>query len=243
MSFDLISLVGLFLTVIALTVALLQTRGVVRQGSLLRRHSASLEEIIASLSTRYLGVFPSYLYDVVNWLELTQREVRIVVGNPAPAYFSDPSVWLAYKQVIERKVHAGVAIRMICMSEPLRRKRLGQQFPVSEEQWPVWLGRNRERLADFLRHRCPEREVDELCCADLQDLLVQTQNDVIKDLRLRGVEIVEVDQWVSLQAWIADGVTAIFAIQTSEAQIVSHGLYTSDGRFVDALLAMIDLYN
>jgi len=233
---------SLVLAVLALAFAWFQTREARKQTKRLQNHSEALVLITESLSTRYLGPFPDYLTVVNEIIKSTRNELHIINGNPTPAYFSAPSLWVDYIQAIERKVRSGISVRLICMGESLRRQRLEQQFPSSKQEWEGWLAENQSKVNEFLRFRSSGTKQQELDYARFLDLLEATQRDLLKE-KFSGVEVSEVDQLVSVQVWIADKAQAVFAIQTSSTNALSHGLYTSDPRFVNALGAMIELYD
>jgi hypothetical protein len=239
---NLIGQASLVLAILALIFAWFQTREARQQTNRLKSHSEALVLITESLSTRYLGPFPEYLTVVNDLIKSARTELHIVNGNPTPAYFSAPSTWLDYIQAIERKVRSGVSVHLICMGDALRRQRLEQQFPSSKDEWDRWIPDNLSKLKEFLRFRYSNKKPEELDYAAFLDLLQVTQRDILKE-KFQGVEISEVDQIVSVQVWIADKAQAVFAIQTSPTNALSHGLYTSDPRFVNALHAMIELYD
>lgn len=235
--------VSLWLAVLALVLACFQTWEARKQTKGLKSQSDALILITDSLSTRYLGPFPDYLTAVSELIKTARTELNIINGNPTPAYFSAPSIWLDYIQAIERKVRSGVSVRLICTDESQRRQRLEQQFPSSQQEWDKWAADRHSEVAEFLRFRYPEIKVAELDYRKFLDLLQSTQRDLLREsFKLNGVDVLEVNQIVPVQVWIADRARAVFSIQTLRPNELSHGLYTSDPRFVNALHSMIELY-
>jgi hypothetical protein len=209
----------------------------------MRSQSDTLIMITESLSTRYIGPFPDYLTAVNELINTASSEIHMVTGNPTPAYFTAPALWLDYVQAIERKARSGAAVRLICSGETLRRQRLEQQFPSSKQDWDEWVANKQSEVAVFLRFRYPEIKVAELDHTKFLELLQATQRDLLREaLKLNGVDVLEVNQIVPVQVWIADRARAVFSIQTLQPNALSHGLYTSDARFVSALLSMIEFY-
>lgn len=236
-------IVGLALTVVALVLACYQTWAAHRQTIQLEAHSDALSFVTGSLSTRFLGAFPNYLTSVIELIDSAESDLHIVTGNPIPAYFTAPSLFLAYSQAIERRVRSGLSVSLICMGKKQRRRRLELQFPTEEDAWQEWLTLHRSSVDDFLRFRFSELEAAKLDCDQFLDLLERVQEDLVREtFRFRGVSVTEVDTLVSLQVWIADSARAVFAIQTSSKDAMSYGLVTSDPLFVNALTAMIKLY-
>lgn len=235
--------VSLWLAVLALILAGFQSWEARKQTKRLQSHSNALVHITESLSTRYIGPFPDYLSSVTEIINTARTELYIINGNPTPAYFSSPSLWLDYAQALERKSRSGVSVRLICMGENLRRQRLEQQFPSSQEEWNSWIIDKHSEVAEFLKFRFSGTKIEELDYRKLLDFLQTTQREILKEtFKFNGVEVLEIDQIVSVQVWIADKERAVFSIQTSPTNALSHGLYTSDPLFVNALHSMIDLY-
>lgn len=233
----------LWLAVLALVLACFQTWEARKQSTRLKAHSDALVLITGSLSTRYLGKFPDYLPVVSDLVRSARIELRIVNGNPTPGYFSSPSTWLDYKQALEKKVRSGVVVSLICMNDRQRRQRLEQQFPTSQQGWDDWVIANCAKVVEFLKFRFPDTKLEELDYSKFLDLLQMTQRDILKDsFKLNGISVLEIDQTVLVQVWIADKERAVFSIQSLQANTLSHGLFTSDPLFVSALHSMIELY-
>ena len=236
---DKFSLLGLALTVVALTATLLQFR-------LARKQRNDLRKISDSMSTRYLGSFPDYLHHVVNLLDSAESSIEIIVGNPTPAYFSSKKIWVSYKQVIERKAHDDLDITIICSSEEQRKKRLLMQFPTNEDEWLNWIPKYSDILDEFLRNSNINLSGTCNSQAELLDLLIAVQNrELCNTFKIGSINLREVNSLISVQVWIVDKSQAIFAIQTQTASnsAMSYGLHTADAQFVKALRCMFALYN
>jgi hypothetical protein len=237
------ALASLGLAVVALLLALIQLGQAHRQTKSLNRQGEALLFVTSSLSTRYLGAFPEYLTHVARLVGNTTSELRVLVGNPLPAYFSSPARFLAYAQAIERVSLAGVSVRMICMDHRRREERLRLQFPTSQAAWDAWLPINRSKVEAFLRYRYPDEDVTSLSHIRLLELLSETQRELLHQLFVRrSIDVREVDHLVAVQLWLADNKEAIFSIQTSSRDAMSYGLFTSDPHFVNALTSMFHLY-
>jgi hypothetical protein len=104
---------GLLLTLVALSFAIYQAYQSREQSKKLEGHNAALAMITESLTTRYIGPFPEYMQEVITTLESAKKEITIVSTQPSPGYFSDPKMWIAFSQVLQRKSREGVAIRVL----------------------------------------------------------------------------------------------------------------------------------
>jgi hypothetical protein len=242
---------SLTLAVIALTFAAVHwrqasvhQRDLEAQGRHVRSLAANLTFITESLSTRYVGPFPTYLHDVIGLMKGAMEMITILVGNPLPAYFTDPQIFLEYSHVIAQKRRAGVRVRMVCMTDTQRRRRLSLQFTARDAaDWTSWKRANAQRLDAFLDTRFPGTDAAALDHETFLALLARNQHELLTEAFASvGVEVVEVDAFVPVQVWIADDKAAIFAIQNSAPTTMSHGLSTSDHAFVEALIAMVAYY-
>jgi hypothetical protein len=241
---SIIGLISFIVGVIALIVSLIQSFQSNKQTKRLQEHSSALGLIADSLTTRYIGPFPQYLPSVINLLETAVTEIKIVKGNPTPAYFTDPLLWINYSQSIERKTHSGVAVSIICMGENQRKIRLAQQFPTTTEKWNEWIKKNDSKVEHFLKFGFPNINIQELNYSKFLDLLLTIQSKMLLDsFKLKGVEVTEIDQLVPVQVWISDKKQAVFSIQTLPTNAASHGFITSDPRIVSALYEMTELFS
>src|SRR6185369_711129 len=234
---------SLGLAVVALILACFQTWEARKQTKRLKSHSDALGLITESLSTRYLGPFPEYLSVVTDLVSSAKAELLIVVGNPTPAYFSNPALWIDYVQAVEKKTRSGVSVRLICMAENQRRQRLEQQFPTSNEEWEKWLNDHTDQVMEFLKFRFSEIKISELDYKKFLELLQTAQREHLQQsFQYNGVEVIQVPEMVTVQVWIVDKARAVFSIQTLPTNSLSHGLFTSDPHFVSALYSMTEVY-
>jgi hypothetical protein len=219
-------------------------RDLEEQGKRLGSVADQLTFVTESLSTRYVGPFPEYFSEVIALMEDAYETITILVGNPLPAYFTNPRVFDDYSDVIARKRQGGVKVQMICMAEAQRRRRLALQFAAKDAtEWASWKRANAEQLDTFLDTRFRDTDATSLDRGAFLDLLARNQRELIAEKFERvGVDVVEVDAFVPVQVWLADEKVVMFAIQNSAPATMSHGLFTSDHTFVAALIAMVAYY-
>lgn len=231
--------VSLFLGLIALAFSIYQTRESNKQSERLNKQSNSLSMITDSLSTKYIGEFPDYLSTITTLIEKAENEVRIIKTTPVQAYFTKPILWVNYSQALERKVRSGVSIKIICLDENGRKKRLQLQYLKPEEEWNIWKANNINKINEFIRYRHQNVNTELLKSKEFINLLMSTQNELIKEsFILKGIEVTEINQIIPVQAWIIDASQAVFTIQTLPLQTVGHAFLTSDPRIVAALHQM-----
>ncbi len=231
---DLISILGLCLTVVALLLATAQSWQAHGQAVLLARQNKALEFVTASVSTRYIGPFPEWIPEVTELVKGANRELLILAANPVLGYFGRPDMSLELLHAIESKARSSVVIKLICQDERSRAERLRRQFPSSAQEWTEWLPKNQTKVEEFLRYRHPEINTSELDYEKFIDLHAQTQREIIREsYKLHGVDVSEVDLIMAMQVWIADRQRAVFSFEAVGTK--TYGLSTSDPSFVEAL--------
>jgi hypothetical protein len=238
---NILTLIGLALTIVAFALAIFQVMQARNQSRNLKGHEISLSAIAASLSTRYIGPFPDYLSTAIGLIDRAKSDLLIVNDNPVPAYFSAPLIWIDYRRAVDVKMHSGVSVTLISITDGQRLRRMRDQFATSPEEWPGWCDRNKSLIDFFLTQQYPDEASGAIDPNRFFTMLVETQKRLSADLFARAKRI-EVDCIVTLQVWIADKREAVFSIETNAENSLSHGLYTSDPEFVAALYAMAELY-
>ncbi len=238
-----IGIISLVLGIIALGISFLQVSQANIQVKQLKMHSTALSTIAESLSTRYIGKFPEYLEIVTSLIEESRSEVKIIKTNPIQAYFTDFALWKKYCEAIESKLASGVSIKITTLTERQRKVRLRLQFPNTKPEWEIWKGNNIVKINSFLNLRYPSIKVEDVDYNKFVNLLADTQNNLIyENFKLKGIDLIEVDQPMHMQVWVSDEKQAVFTIQTLQAKSISHAFITSDARIVSALYIMCDLF-
>jgi len=238
---NLLTVVGLALTLIAFLTAIYQVWQTISQSRRLTQHEQALGTIAESLSTRYLGPFPEYLPTVTSIVGRSKSDILIVNDNPTPAYFSAPLSWIEYRHAIATKMHSGVAVTLISLNDRQRLRRMQDQFTIDGAEWSAWCKSNSHLIQTFLAQQYPANAGEPLELARFLQMLVETQARLCAEL-FGPASRIEIDSVVTLQVWIIDKREAVFSIETTNEHSLSHGLYTSDPKFVAALYAMAELY-
>jgi phosphatidylserine/phosphatidylglycerophosphate/cardiolipin synthase-like enzyme len=144
---DIISLIGLILTIVALALALFQQRSA-------NAHAKGLKEIRHSMSTQFIGLFPEFIPDVVRLIQSAKQEVLIAYGQVTYGIFSYRQMWLEYKTALEHKLQDGVPVDLLCLDEKEREKHQKEQFYLASNSWEEAINDSqfKARLENFL-HR------------------------------------------------------------------------------------------
>ena len=112
---------------------------------------------------------------------------------------------------------------------------------MDPSEWPQWCKANEHLLKTFLSQQYPDELGSLIEYPRFLDMLVATQAKLSSEL-FGPATRVEIDSPVTLQVWIVDKKEAVFSIETTAENSLSHGLYTSDPKFVSALYSMAELY-
>lgn len=243
-----LTLIGTALTLIALFFAIWHLRRNFKDGKAIRDTSSKLEtvlndlqEVSDSLSTRYIGEISDTLLEVSRMIDSTPPNTRllILVASPVPVFFSDPPLFARYSQSIVQAFLRGVSIRMICMNEEHRFRRLKLQFPTNSDQYTAWIQRNEPLLHLFLNQWYPEITDSSVDGTTLVTLVRDAQTKCFqRSIRDLNIPVLEVDEMITTQAWIKDTKEAIFSFQADPTRAASHGIKTTDGRLILALQDM-----
>lgn len=105
-----------------------------------RRQTKDLAVVTESLSTRYLGSFPTYVQELTSLLQRVERELLILSTLHSHGAFSDPDGWLSIKHAIEAALGPTRHVRVSCVfgNAEQRRNLLNDQFKADLTDWPIW---------------------------------------------------------------------------------------------------------
>ena len=230
-----ISVFGVIATIIALALSLAQLRHT-------RSQTQELEGIGRSLSTRYIGKFPSFLAELVSLVGNAEKDLVIFCDFPAYARFSDPQRWLDYRQSLERKNrHNGFKLSFTCFDRQHRIVESREQFGVTDEVLEKWRhdASYRERLQGLVNEYGSVSTVDEVNAQVFLDLLERADTQVLEQVLTPPAMIRQLPV-IPLFFWIADGREAIFAFPSVGSE---YGFRTIDNQLISAFLDLARQYH
>lgn len=216
-------------TVIGLILALYQLHR-------MRGDARALAQIHSSLTTRYIGQFPGFCKDIVELLDRAKNSIDIMCDFPGYAAFTDPGMFLNYRQTIERKLkREGVRVSITCYDAGRRREFFDEGFRGTRT-WDAWrrMPENAAHLRAYLRQEQREAELDTMTQARLGELLEQGDCEVLAHA-FKGAEVKEMSAHLPVYFWLVDGMAAIFVFSVRAEQAFEHGFSTTDARFITAL--------
>lgn len=206
-----------------------------------KAHANALSEIHKSLTTRYIGQFPDFCRNIVDVIGRAKSSIVIMCDFPGYAAFSAPSTFLAYRQILERKLHEGVKVSLTCYDSQRRREFFDEGFRGART-WEAWRQENLAHLREYLRHEGREKELETLTQSKLGDLLEEEDRRILTSY-LRGAEIREMGAHLPVYCWLVDGMEAIFVFSVRSEQAFEHGFATTDARLITALLDLRNRYH
>lgn len=98
-----------------------------------RRHSKKMEDIAGSMSTRYIGVFPKNLEDILEVVDLADRELLVMADFVDYGHYSNPRGYEKFAERIKEARDRGVEVKLLVYDRIQATKALEEQFP--EGKW------------------------------------------------------------------------------------------------------------
>lgn len=246
------SIVGVILAIAGLVFAALQYRDA-------QKLADDLLVIRDSLSTRFIGEFPSYIPNITELIKQARNEIIIVSPVPSYGHFSSHRAYIDYRNAITTKLAEGVFVSFICHGRDQRMQRFRQRFLGSDgrsaaENWASKLRGDdfQERIKAFIKREEPsllseisERVTPELLPFEKFESLVEAVHDrtLRNDFRNTVLNCTSVE--LPVYFWVVDGKRAVFSIANygvGESGLGEIGFITSDSKLISALKVISNKY-
>jgi hypothetical protein len=203
----------------------------------LKHHGRQLLDITRSLSTRYLGPFPTFIPAITELLRSAPDGASLLVACDLPNYghISSRRAWARYRGAL-LEAASTTTLKIVLLSESRRDRVLEEQFRISEEDWVRWKNARARRatLDEFVGNERAGDDVDTLSFARFKALLNRADRRSLNELS--PAEVLESDETLPIYLWIVDDRCAVFAIPSfADDATTEHGFTTSDARLVRAL--------
>lgn len=254
-----LTIVALSLAVIALALAVWQTRDMIA--------------IRNSISTRYIGRFPEFVGQIADLIDGAEGSLVIVCDVPGYCLFSNRKAWLEYERAIKKyRLKKRARLDLIFLDQERRLARMTEQLRAAVDDWQKWVKseRNVANLEILWHHLSPSDQlallgqpVQVLDPKDIETdvrpptysrqqfpalarsispssflkLLNQQHRAVLEDA-FRGQPVKQVSVDLPVYYWVADDRRAIFSIPNISPQETEHAFVTNDQRLIRALLSM-----
>jgi hypothetical protein len=214
----------------------------------LSTQTTHLRQVERSMSTRYLGTFPKYLDEITEVVSGAKDSILILCDLPAYGCFSDPPGSTEYAQAIERKINAGVDVRVIFFAAERQKEFLGEFFSVLRiADWEryKYTPENRLRIEQFVeRNRqaagLPHVTLESLTRDDLVTLILAKSAQTFEHKFMPAKESLVTTEEMPVYFWVADNRKAVFTISSRSEGATDYGFRTTS---TDLITAFSDMWN
>jgi hypothetical protein len=201
-----------------------------------RQHSDKMELVARSMSTRYLGIFPKEMNEIIDLIHLADKDLLIVSDFVDYGGYSSPETYQLLFEAVLRARARGVSVRWLVYAEEPAKQTLLCQFtqedfasvvkdPKFDNYFSYWPGINKPRdYAEF--------------CA----ILYRKENDFADDLRDKGVEIRTLPEKVWLYFFMQDRQDAVFLFEDIGADNRGLAFRTRDAKLVETFFGIFSRY-
>lgn len=222
-----------------------QTNIIVEMQKHAATQASSIVEIQQSLSTKFIGEFPSYMDDLIALIEGANRCVTIVCDYVGYGLFSNREQFLQYSQAIQIKINAKVNVRYVLLDKKRRSELHDAQFAKytrDKKAWERWREEHRTRLETFCKFYacgCTSADIDN---AAFKAALEGAELELL-DTVFRGGDLREIDFQTSVYFWIRDESEVIFTIPSFSEEAKEFGFRSTDEPLIKSFLGIYDRYS
>lgn len=181
-----------------------------------RRQRHRMNEIAKSMSTRFVGVFPKNMGDVIEVVGKSSQSVDIMIDICAYGHYSYPEFFMEYSHALESlsAKGEGVTVRMIVYDQA----RAAQDQDDVFYNVPGFFEREvtSKRFEKFfkLNRGWTEPTTEE----GLKEVLFSEQAIHQDNLRRKGVEIRTISETMLLFMWLSDRQEAVFSFRSEKGE-------------------------
>ena len=201
-----------------------------------RRHSSKMELVARSMSTRYIGVFPKDMDDIIDVIGLADQELLIMSDFVDYGSYSKPE---GHQRLLEAVMDArgrGVSVHWLVYSDGPAHETLASQFKEAG------FGETRTSLkfSKYFEYwpgiEAPDNH------AEFLKLLRQKEQDIANDLLDKGVEIHTLPEKVWLFFFMQDKQDAVFLFEDIGAEEQGLAFRTRDAKLVETFCGIFRRY-
>jgi hypothetical protein len=233
------------LAVLGLLLALWQTMLAMKQQSEAEKQTRSIIEIRESLSTKFIGEFPSYMENLIGLIQGAKSCITIVCDYVGYGLFSNREQFLQYSQAIQNKINANVRVRYILLDKKRRSQLHDAQFEKytnDNNAWERWKDEHRLRLEVFCKFYtcgCTAAAIDN---AAFKSALEGAELELLDSI-FRGGDLREINFQTSVYFWIRDDSEVIFTIPSFSEEAKEFGFRSTDEPLIKSFLGIYDRYS
>lgn len=188
-----------------------------------------MRQMVRSMSTRFIGQFPTNMPEIVDVIGRTDQKLDILVDVCAYGHYSQPVLFKNYVGTIQNKLDAGCNIRMIVYSPAVYKELRHQQFPEDGFKDEC----KRERFKQFF---AVNLDLDKpKTWSEFEKLLLCQQDKYLKILRRSRVEIRSIDEKLLVSLWLEDNEDAVFSFQNAARNEEEVSFRTREGNLISVM--------
>jgi hypothetical protein len=226
------------------------THELVTHTNLLGKLTRELQVLEGSLSTQYLGPFPTYVRDIERLLKKTEKDVLILCDYPAYACFSNSRGFRQYQLAIEDLISRKKIVRLICFDETRQDSYLPHVFHVEKEAaWQEWRSSaiNLKRLKRFIKSHKQEAKLPNVSHDSISPeefaRLMRVPNRTMFNHSFFHAERRQTKEAAPIFFWLIDNKEAVFAISSLAKGVSEYGFWTRSPELVKALKGLWVTYS
>lgn len=171
-------------------------------------HIKRMEDIAKCMSTRYIGVFPKDLEDIVEVVRTASWELLIMTDSVAYGHYSKPEAHQRFIDELHKARARGVKIRFLVYDDGPRLQAMNRQFD------PQKFSKTQDsREFDHYFRRAFSGIKTPDTHASLLDRLGGEEREFRRQLLARGVEICFLPTEEQLFFWLEDDDDAVFSFE------------------------------
>jgi hypothetical protein len=185
-----------------------------------------MEQLVESMSTRFVGLFPKNFTEVVNVVHSANRELLIMTDFVTYGSYSAPHTFGSFLHELTERSKEGVTVRILRYSDRLCRQFVVEQFPEAG------YGEIRKDIR-FVQYS-KAHNLDTATHAQFIDRLIADQSATEAFLLdTHAIEIRTLDKEPPLFLWLEDQEDAVFAFKYPGSPTRGFSFRTRDGSLIN----------
>lgn len=202
-----------------------------------RNQKRKMDEIAGSMSTRFVGVFPKNMTEIIDIVDRASGSLDIMIDICAYGHYSNPLLFLNYVQAIERAVQQrNLTVRMIIYDE--NQARSDQEASVFGSANFFEEERKSLRYTNFFKKR--KNTISEpQSVEEFKKMLASEQRSYTQRFLHDGIEIRTVSEDLLMFMWLDDNQDAVFSFRGDRGER-ELSFRTRDGNLLTTLRYVFD---
>jgi len=197
-----------------------------------REQSAQIQRVAKSMSTRYIGMFPKNMDDIVEVVRAADRELLIMCDFIDYGSYSRPETHQVLFEELKKARERNVSVKCLVYDKKSAQETLASQFkrptfaqtresPAFKHYFEYWPGiKPRDGKMGFTYD-------------EFMEILRQNQDKFTNDLHDKGVEIQTLSERALFFFWLQDNQDAVLQFEDIGAEEQGLAFRTLDAKLVE----------